>query len=91
MALPIVAFSTLTTMLMQSLEISGKATILSLSRQGIFYIPLMLLLPKLFGVTGIQIVQPIAEYLSLALTLILATKEIKRLKGLSDSIKNKSI
>lgn len=90
-ALPVIGFSTLSNMLMQSLKLSGRATILSLGRQGIFYIPFMLLLPRFLGLTGVEIVQPIAEYLSLALTLVLTLPEIKKLRKKAQRVKNKQL
>ena len=80
LALPLIGFSTSSNMLMQSLKISGKATVLALARQGIFYVPLMLLLPRFLNVTGITYVQPIADVLSFVLTILLVTPKVKELR-----------
>lgn len=47
-----------------TLQVTGKsweATLLSCMRQGIFFIPLILILPKYIGIAGVQYAQPIAD------------------------------
>ena len=51
-------------MLFQSAGKAGRATFLSCCRQGIFFIPLILALPRAFGLAGVQYSQPIADALS---------------------------
>ena len=51
-------------MLFQSVGKAGRATFLSCCRQGIFFIPLILALPRAFGLAGVQYSQPIADVLS---------------------------
>ncbi len=80
LALPLIGFSTSSNMLMQSLKIPGKATVLALARQGIFYVPLMLLMPRFLGAEGITYVQPIADALSFILTIFLVAPTLKELR-----------
>ena len=49
-------------------------SILSLSRQGIFFFPLIFVLPYLFDLTGVVWVQPTADLLATVLTVIFAVK-----------------
>lgn len=49
-------------------------SVLSLSRQGIFFFPLILILPYLFGLTGIIYVQPMADLLTTIITIYFAIK-----------------
>lgn len=83
-AMPLLGYCTASNMLMQSLKIPGKATILALARQGIFYVPLILLLPRFIDTTGIILTQPIADILSFVITIILVTPTIKKLKSKSN-------
>ena len=53
---------------------SGVGSVLSLSRQGIFFFPLVIMLPHLFGLTGVIWVQPMADFLTTILTIIFAVK-----------------
>ena len=55
----------------------GKSLIgslLSLSRQGIFFFPMIVVLPFLFGLTGLISVQPLADLFTAILTGIFAVK-----------------
>lgn len=56
-------------MLFQSIGKSGRATFLACCRQGVFLIPLILTLPRMFGLLGIEICQPIADVLTFVVTV----------------------
>jgi putative MATE family efflux protein len=56
--------------------------ILSVSRQGLFFIPVILILPGLFGLNGVIYAQPLADLLTVLLTVFLAVKINKRIKVL---------
>ena len=56
-------------MLFQSIGKSGRATFLACCRQGVFFIPLILTLPRMFGLLGIEICQPIADLLTFVVTV----------------------
>lgn len=53
-----------TNMLFQSTGHAARATFLACNRQGVYFLPLILILPSIFGITGIQITQPISDILS---------------------------
>lgn len=53
---------------------SLAGSVLSLSRQGIFFFPLVLILPRMFGLAGVIYVQPMADLLSTIITVIFAMK-----------------
>ena len=62
----------------------GKAKeggILSISRQGIFFIPAILILPHIVGLNGVVYSQAIADLLTVILTAVLAVKLKKELIG----------
>ena len=56
-------------MLFQSIGKSGRATFLACCRQGVFFIPLILTLPRAFGLLGVEICQPIADVLTFAISV----------------------
>ena len=58
-----------TNMLFQSIGKSGRATFLACCRQGVFFIPLILTLPRAFGLLGVEICQPIADVLTFFVTV----------------------
>ena len=51
-------------MMQQSMGKTVPATFLSVARQGLFFIPLVWILSVAFGFTGIQITQPVADFLT---------------------------
>ena len=64
----------------------GKATggwLLSIGRQGIFFIPFIILLPHFVGLNGVIFAQPIADVLTLIGIIILATKIKRQIKDLA--------
>ena len=56
-------------MLMQSTRKIRVATFLSMTRQGVYFIPAILILPRLLGLTGVEISQAVADICS-AITAI---------------------
>lgn len=53
-----------TNMLMQSTRHIKAATFLSMNRQGVYFIPAILILPRLFGLRGVETSQAAADILS---------------------------
>lgn len=56
------------------------ALLLTLTRQGLFLIPLVFILPNFYGITGIWMSFPIADTLSAAVTLVALIRELGSLK-----------
>lgn len=78
--LPLMAGIVMTNMMLQSMGKGLKASIASASRNGIFFIPLILLLPRLLGLTGVEITQACADVLSFFLAVPLAASELRLMK-----------
>ncbi len=62
----------------QTIGASRYGLFLSLIRQGLFYVPFILSLPKLLGVTGIYLAQPAADVLTI-LVCLFSIRPMKRL------------
>ena len=60
---------TCTIFLMQALGKSVRATLLACARQGIFFVPLIFLIPRFLGVEWVIFVQPFADFLTFLMTL----------------------
>lgn len=56
-----------------------QGILLSLSRQGFFLIPLLLLLPVFFGINGVLYAGPIADFLAFVLSLSLVAVNFKKM------------
>ena len=62
----------------QTIGASRYGLFLSCIRQGLFYVPLILTLPKVLGVTGIYCTQPAADILTI-LVCVLSIRSMKRI------------
>lgn len=71
LAFPTVGFHVIGTTLFQAMGKASQTFILTVSRQFLFLIPLVFILPKFFQLTGVWISFPIADILSVLLTLFL--------------------
>lgn len=58
-----------TNMMLQSTGQAGRATFLACLRQGIFFLPLVAVLPGLFGLRGVEMTQTISDILSFTASL----------------------
>ena len=55
----------LTNMTLQATGKSLEASILAMLRSGIYFIPVLLLFEQAFGVTGVELAQPVADVLTM--------------------------
>lgn len=62
---PFLSWIIMSNMMQQVTGKTGPATFMALARQGIFFIPLVLLLPLAFGVLGIQMAQALSDLCTL--------------------------
>ena len=58
-----------TNMTFQSVGKAGRATFLACCRQGVCFIPLILVLPRVLGLVGVELCQPIADALTFFISL----------------------
>ena len=72
-------------MTFQVLGRSWQATFISSCRQGIFFLPLILILPACFGLTGVQLTQPAADLLTFACCFPLLRGYFRDLKQLEQA------
>ena len=77
--LPLMATIVLANMMLQSMGKGLKASITSSSRNGIFFIPLILILPRFFGLFGVEITQACADVLSFMLAVPIAASELRKM------------
>ena len=78
-SLPLMAAIVITNMMLQSTGKGLKASIASSARNGIFFIPMILILPRLFGLFGVEISQAVADVLSFLLAIPFAASELKKM------------
>ncbi len=76
----IVGFQIVGTNFFQSLGMAGKAVFLSLTRQIIFMIPLLLILPHYYGLNGVWSCYPICDFVASVVTAFMLAWQIKKIK-----------
>lgn len=75
----VVGFQIVTTNFFQALGMAGKAVFLSLTRQILFMIPLLFILPTLWGLDGVWSAFPISDLTATIVAGILLWSQIKRI------------
>lgn len=83
---PLMAWIVMCNMMLQSMGRAGKASLISAARQGVFFIPFLLILTRLFGLFGVQVCQPVADLCAFALAVPLGINELKQMKTLEKEI-----
>ena len=81
---PLCTLATTTNMLFQNIRMTFPATLLSISRQGLFFIPALLLMPRLLGLQGVEMSQAVADLCTFILSLPFAiwfTRKLTKLKN----------
>lgn len=76
-ATPIIAVQLIGAAYFQSIGKAIPALLLTLTRQGFFFIPLILILPKFYGELGVWISFPISDVLSTIVTAYFLNREVK--------------
>lgn len=79
----IVGFQIVATNYFQSLGMAAKSIFLSLTRQVLFMIPMLMVLPRHFGLDGVWMCFPIGDYLSSVVAAGMLWWQIRRLRRAS--------
>lgn len=77
---PIVGFQMVTSNFFQSIGMAGKAIFLSLTRQVLFLIPCLLILPRFFGSLGVWMSMPIADTVASIVAAIMLWQQFREFK-----------
>ncbi len=83
--IPLGAWVILCNMMLQTIRIPGRALILSSARQGLFFIPLIIVLPLYLGLKGVEMCQAAADFCSFLLAIPLTVPVLRRFS--KDTIK----
>lgn len=77
LSFPLIGVSTVTNMMYQTTRKTLIASLLSMGRQGIFFIPTIMILPHFIGFQGVEMTQAIADALTFLLALPFAIREAR--------------
>lgn len=78
---PIIGFQMVTSTFFQSIGMPKKAIFLSLTRQVLFLIPCLLILPHFFGISGIWASMPIADLVASIIAAFMLYNQFKKIKN----------
>ena len=78
MALPIIGIQLIGAAYFQAIGKAKPALLLTLSRPGFFFIPLLFLLPPYIGIDGVWLSFPIADLLSTLITIYFLNRSIRK-------------
>ena len=79
-AFPVVGYQMVVTNFFQSIGMAKVSIFLSLSRQMIFLLPLLIILPTIFGVEGVWWAMPISDVIAALVTLVMMRHYMRRIK-----------
>ena len=87
---PAMGWMTMSNMMTQSIGYGFRASVLAVARQGLFLIPVLLILPRFMGLWGVLIAQPAADVLTVILSTVVVTQILRELKDLDQKEKQKT-
>lgn len=76
---PLVGLITIANMMLQTIGKTVKASLLAMSRQFLFFVPVILTLPGFLGILGVQFSQPIADFCSFLLAVPLSISVLREM------------
>jgi len=79
-ALPLSAWIIMCNMMLQSIGKGLKASIVASARQGIFFLPLIAVLPRFFGIVGVEACQAVSDFCALTVSIPLGISVIREMK-----------
>mgnify|MGYP003757354171 CR=1 FL=1 len=79
-AFPLGSWIVLCNMMLQSIGKALKASIVAAARQGLFFLPLIIILPGLFGIKGVQMCQMVSDILTFLLAVPLGISVLNEMK-----------
>lgn len=77
---PLNAWIVMCNMMLQSIGKGLKASIVASARQGLCFLPLILILPHFFGLTGVEICQAVSDVLTLAISVPIGFSVIREMQ-----------
>jgi len=78
--LPVVGYQIIASSYFQAIGKAKLATFISMLRQVIVLIPLLVILPHFWGTTGVWIANPVSDFIAAVISFLFFRKELKKLK-----------
>jgi len=87
---PIVGAQIVTSNFFQAIGRAKISILMSLSRQVVFLIPGLLILPHIFGLAGVWAAMPTADLLASLVTYLVLKREIRKIHGLDEAFRSQA-
>lgn len=87
LSLPLTAYVIINNMMLQTVGENVRASVLAMARQGLFFIPLILILPRLFEFAGVMTAQPLSDFCSFLLAIPLSAGFLRKMTRLEQEKK----
>ena len=88
---PLVGWITIANMMLQTIGKTVKASLLAMSRQFLFFVPVILTLPGFLGILGVQFSQPIADFCSFLLAVPLSISVLREMSHKQEQLEQLKI
>ena len=80
-AFPLSSWMVMCNMMLQSIGKGLKASIVASARQGIFFLPLIAILPHFLGLTGVEICQAVSDVCALSVSIPIGASVIREMRA----------
>ena len=80
MFFPIIGFQMVTSNFFQSIGMASKAIFLSLTRQMLFLLPALIILPHFFGAVGVWYSMPVSDLLASLVAMVMLVSQFRKFK-----------
>ena len=64
-------------MLLQNIALTMRASLVAAARQGLFFIPLAIVLPIIFALLGVQLCQPLSDLFAFILSIFVTVPVLR--------------
>lgn len=81
---PIIGFQMVTSSFFQSIGKAQISIVLSLSRQVLFLIPVLLIMPHFLGLNGVWMASPVSDFVASFVTLMVLRRQMRKIANLSE-------
>jgi putative MATE family efflux protein len=88
--LPFAGFMIISNMMLQTMGLAREASLVAVARQGMFFLPAVLLLPSVLGLMGVQIAQTVSDVCSMALIIPITLRVLGNMKREEERLANSS-
>lgn len=85
LTVPLMSWVIVNNMMLQTVGEAAKASLLALARQGLFFLPMILVLPGTLSILGVQAAQPAADVLTFLLALPLGLGFLRKLSAMQSA------